>query len=127
MSDDLIERLRDTGRLMPKHGHVTVGREAVEAADEITALRARLEAVEKLLDGWRSMACQERDRAERAEAALATAQDVDAIEQAMSDIFAEGGDVRAAAEYVSQTIRALIAQEQEPTDVSIVSGDKPRT
>ena len=86
---------------------------------EITALRARLEAVEKERD---QVLRRENDanvaafnhlrRAERAEAALATAHDVDIIEQAMNDIFAEGGDVRAAAEYVSQTIRAL-ANEAE--------------
>ena len=64
---DIVERLKETAIMLPRSGYVSVGHEAKEAADEITALRAR---------------------AERAEAALATARR-DALEEAAQTVLAE--------------------------------------
>lgn len=95
MTRDIVERLKETAIMLPRSGYVSVGHEAAEAADEITALRARLEAVERERDDltqrihakggtadYPTMWAYEqavktiekhRARAERAEAALATA------------------------------------------------------
>jgi hypothetical protein len=115
MSDvkrDIVDRLMDE--------HVAASR--TEAAEEITALRARVAEVEKERDGWLSASVDLQNRAQRAEAALATARR-DALEEA-----AKVCDERGAAEQVNyglnrgtqnyfrarDAIRALIAQE-EPT------------
>lgn len=89
--DDLVERLREISQEKQQEawGRADGGQDlsigamlADEAADEITALRARLEAVEKERDECRTLwsnaidQCEvEYARAERAEAALATAKE----------------------------------------------------
>ena len=80
MARDIVERLKETAIMLPRSGYVSVGHEATEAANEITALRARLNAVTEernVQNDLRQIAEDAADdfraRAERAEAALATA------------------------------------------------------
>jgi hypothetical protein len=57
MSDDLVERLRERSSDMKSRGHVTLSHLHDEAAEEITALRARLAEVEATLAAAEYLAC----------------------------------------------------------------------
>jgi predicted nucleic acid-binding Zn-ribbon protein len=76
-----------------------------KARDEITALRARLAEVEKERDGWLSASVDQQKRAQRAEAALATARE-DAYEQAAQVVDARKSIIEVGTE-LSSRIRAL--------------------
>jgi chromosome segregation ATPase len=122
MIDDLVERLRERSSDMKSRGHVTLSHLHDEAADEITALRARLEAVEKDRDEWvrdvwtaRGFQAEAEARAERAEAALATAR-ADALAPINRNLIAETirpslhepyGQILAIADDVVRVIQAL--------------------